>query len=84
MRAVFAREGRVFEPESVVHIEWIFPDRPLSSEIAAVLRVGYLRGADLWHVANARCAARAAPGPAFITLDGRQQAVAAADMGFPI
>ena len=83
MRSVFAQEGRDFGPELLAHIEWIFPDRPLSSEIAAVLRVGYLRGADLWHVANALYAARTFPGLAFITLDRRQQGVASA-LGFTI
>ena len=28
-------------------VEWIHPDRPLTAEIIAALRVGYLRGADL-------------------------------------
>ena len=44
----------------------------------AALRAGYLRGADLWHVA---CALYVAPKPSdvfFITLDERQAEVAAA------
>ncbi len=81
--AVFAREGRELEPESFDNIEWVLPTRPLNPEIAAVLRAGYLRGADLWHVANALYAARTFPGLAFITLDRRQQSVASA-LGFTI
>lgn len=83
VRSVFAREGRDLELGALRDIEWILPTRPLHVEIAAVLQAGYLRGADLWHVANALYAARAMPGLAFITLDQRQQAVAAG-LGFPI
>ena len=63
-------------------ITWVLPDRPLSSEIGRVLSVGYLRGADLWHVA---CALYLADDPAelpFLTLDERQRAVAGG-LGFP-
>ena len=83
VRSVFARERQELDASLLQNIEWIFPDRPLSSEIAAVLQAGYLRGADLRHVANALYAARTMPGLAFITLDQRQQAVAAG-LGFPI
>ena len=79
--AAFAREGLELGPESFDDIEWVLPTRPLHAEIAAVLQVGYLRGADLWHVANALYAARAIPGLAFVTLDRRQQTVAAG-LGF--
>ena len=79
--AAFAREGRELEPEALDGIEWVLPTRPLRAEIAAVLQVGYLRGADLWHVANALYAARSMPGLAFVTLDRRQQTVAV-DLGF--
>ena len=81
VRAAFAREGDEIEPGALDSIRWVIPSRPLHAEIAAVLRVGYLRGADLWHVANALYAARARPGLAFVTPDRRQQAVAAG-LGF--
>ena len=81
VHAAFARERQAFNADFLEGIEWVFPDRPLSSEIAAVLQAGYLRGADLWHVACALYAARTMPGLAFVTLDQRQQSVAAG-LGF--
>ena len=81
VRSVFARERQELDTSLLQNIEWIFPNRSLSSELAAVLQAGYLRGADLWHVPNALYAARTMPGLAFITLDQRQQAVAAS-LGF--
>ena len=81
VRAAFAREGDSLEPGALDSIRWIIPTQPLHAEIAAVLQVGYLRGADLWHVANALYAARTMPGLAFVTLDQRQQTVAAG-LGF--
>ena len=81
LRAAFAREGVEFQESMVGGIEWVLPQRSLAPEIAAVLEVGYLRGADLWHVATALYAA---PDPGellFLTLDDRQNAVAAA-LGF--
>ena len=83
LRSALAREGDTFEPRLLSRIEWVLPSRPLHAEIAAVLQAGYLRGADLWHLANALYAARTMPGLAFITLDQRQQSVAAS-LGFPI
>ncbi|MCY7417022.1 MAG: type II toxin-antitoxin system VapC family toxin [Chloroflexi bacterium] len=61
---------------------WVLPDRALTLEIDAVLAAGYLRGADLWHVA---CALYLSPNPlelTFLTLDGRQSEVAR-NLGFP-
>ncbi len=58
MRAAFAREGRGFDDHSVYGIEWVLPERPLAREIRAVLDVGYLRGADVWHLASALYATR--------------------------
>jgi hypothetical protein len=37
--------------ELLRRIDWVFPDRPLTREYAAVLSAGFLRGADLWHLA---------------------------------
>ena len=84
MRAVFARGGRAFEPPDLLsRIEWVLPTRPLGPELADALRAGYLRGADLWHIATALYAARSVPGLAFVTLDRRQGGVAAA-LGFAV
>ena len=82
VRAVFAREGRAFEPQIVVDVDWILPARPLTPELAAVLEVGYLKGADLWHVATALYATEEMDRITFVTLDRRQESVAAA-LGFP-
>ncbi len=80
-RAGFARERRPFLPSVLRGIGWIFPNRPLGSEFERVLNAGYLRGADLWHVAVALYTASEPGELAFVTLDRRQQAVAAS-LGF--
>ena len=81
MRSALAREGGEFDADPLERVRWVMPTRPLSPEIAAALRVGYLRGADLWHIASALYAAQAMPELAFITLDRRQERVAAG-LGF--
>ena len=81
VRSALARAGNEFDPDLLARIRWVMPTRPLTPEIAAALRVGYLRGADLWHIASALYAAQAMPELAFITLDQRQQRVAAG-LGF--
>ena len=81
LRAVFAREGLDFQPELVAPIEWVLPDRPLATELATILEAGYLRGADLWHVATALYVAPHPDQLVFVTLDDRQRRVAA-EVGF--
>ncbi|HET7712771.1 MAG TPA: hypothetical protein VFL80_12635, partial [Thermoanaerobaculia bacterium] len=55
-------------------ISWVYPDRPLTSEITLVLDEGYVRGADLWHLAAALFV-----DPhrqiGFLTLDARQRQI---------
>ena len=61
---------------------WIAPDRRLTGEIDRALACGYVRGADLWHLA---CALFVTPEPAdlaFVTLDAGQAGVASR-LGFP-
>ena len=59
-------------------IEWIHPDRPLTSEIIAALKLGYLRSVDLWQIAVALYRNERISGTlAFITPGRRQQAVTA-------
>jgi hypothetical protein len=53
----------------------------LSTEITRVLSAGYLRGADLWHVATALYLRTDLPDIDFLTLDQPQRAVAAT-LGF--
>ena len=81
IRSAFAREGRFYSANLVPRITWIYPSRPLSYEIGTVLSVGYLRGADLWHVAAALYQAGDPRELTFVTLDGQQRAVAEA-LGF--
>jgi uncharacterized protein with PIN domain len=62
-------------------LTWVIPNRPLSPEIKRVLEVGYLRGADVWHLACALFLDPAARELSFVTLDSSQRAVAGA-LGF--
>jgi uncharacterized protein with PIN domain len=81
LRAAFLREGIAADGALLGRLSWVLPDRALSVEIGTVLSAGYLRGADLWHLA---CALYLSPDPReleFVTVD-RQQAAVAAIMGF--
>jgi predicted nucleic acid-binding protein len=57
-------------------ITWIYPNRPLSAEFERITALGYLKGADLWHLANALFLAPDGKDLAFVTLDARQKQVA--------
>lgn len=83
LRAAFRRESVLFRERVVESIEWILPDRPLASEFEAVLEAGYLRGADLWHVATALYVSPQRTDLSFLTLDVRQGAAAKA-LGFQV
>ena len=83
LRAAFAREQLEFDAEVLSRIEWVLPDRPLAVELARGLEAGYLRGADLWHIATALYVAPRAEEIGFITLDGPQREVASA-LGFQV
>ena len=76
LRAAFARENLLFHGSVMAGIEWILPNRALAPEYATVLDAGYLRGADLWHVATALYVSPDSGHLPFITLDARQSAVA--------
>jgi hypothetical protein len=74
--ACLAREQAPPELDFLSWMSWVLPDRPLTDEYSRVLAAGYLRGADLWHVA---CAVYMAGDPSavyFVTLDKRQRAIA--------
>lgn len=83
MLSAFAREGRGLDDAYVPRIQWILPTYALTDEIARTLRAGYLKGADLWHVANALYARRDLGDIAFLTLDVRQRSVAR-NLGFSV
>jgi predicted nucleic acid-binding protein len=77
LRAALRREEVSANPADLLtRMSWLLPDRPLTLEFGMVLDAGYLRGADLWHVA---CALFLDPGRrslAFFTLDTRQAGIA--------
>lgn len=57
-------------------ITFVIPDRSLKPEIEKVLKLGYVRGADLWHLS---CACYLEPNPnelCFLSADKRQLEVA--------
>ena len=83
IRAACSRERVAVSERLLANLEWVLPDRPLGQEITAVLAAGYLRGADLWHVAAALYVAPAPGDLTFITRDRRQRTVAAA-LGFQV
>ena len=64
-------------------IQWLYPDRSLRPEMERVLAHGYVRGADLWHLACACFVAAETRELPFLSRDARQRDVAAA-LGFPI
>lgn len=75
------REGREISDAWSASVEYVIVDRPLGPEVSRVLKAGYLRGADCWHLATALYLA-AEPGQlAFVTLDAAQRKVAKA-LGF--
>ncbi len=81
LRVALRREDVPSDTPLLRRISWISPDRPLSREITTVLSAGYLRGADLWHLACALYLATSPRDLPFLTLDERQEMVARA-LGF--
>lgn len=77
LRATLVRESLIGGGESLLaSIAWVLPDRALTPELKRTSRVGYIRGADMWHLA---CALYLSPDPkdlAFATLDSRQGEIA--------
>ncbi len=80
-RSACCRERRALDPKMLDPIEWVIPAHPLSAEIARVLDVGYLRGADCWHLATALFLEPEPGELTFLTLDLRQREIASA-LGF--
>ena len=81
VRSVYKRDGRTFTEDVLSNIDWIIPDSPLSEELDITSQSGYLRGADLWHIATALYMFDEPSEVTFLTLDHRQGEVAAA-LGF--
>jgi predicted nucleic acid-binding protein len=80
--ASLAREGVDTGVPFLSAVAWVLPDRSLGPEIRRVLEHGYVRGADLWHLATALFLADDPEALPFFTLDKRQREVAGA-LGFP-
>jgi predicted nucleic acid-binding protein len=76
LRGAFQREKLEFDEALLDSITWLLPQRALTGEISTVLTAGYLRGADLWHVACALYADDGGGGISFVTMDERQRAIA--------
>ena len=84
LRSALAREGVEDRAEDLLSlVRWVLPNRPLSGEFDRVLSAGYLRGADLWHVATALFLVPDGRGFTFLTLDDRQRDVAGR-LGFKV
>jgi hypothetical protein len=82
-RAACAREGVNGADRMLDAISWVIPDRSLGEEITTILSKGYVRGADLWHLATALYVASEPSSISFVTLDDRQRVVAKA-IGFKV
>ena len=78
-RAAYQRNRQEFNPTAVSEIGWVHPSRSLGPEMATALAAGgYLKGADLWHIAVALYVDASIIGKlSFITLDNRLLGVAA-------
>ena len=84
LRSAMARE-RVEEPADrlLSAITWVHPARRLTPEYERILGRGYLRGADLWHLACALHLREATGELSFLSLDEAQVEVAGM-LGFPL
>ncbi len=84
LRSALIREKVESRGEALLfNIAWIFPNRPLTLEFDRLAAVGYIKGADMWHLANALFLAPDGRDLAFLTLDRRQSEVATT-LGFAL
>jgi predicted nucleic acid-binding protein len=81
-RAALEREETGGGGPLLAALRWVIPDRPLTHELDQIFSVGYLRGADAWHLATALFLVEAAEDLPFLTLDQRQRSLAES-LGFP-
>lgn len=73
LRSALRREELDRSPDELLDlVSWVYPRRPLSDEMAKILAVSYLRGADLWHLAVALALATTLTID-FLSLDIRQR-----------
>lgn len=84
LRSALVRERVPAAPDALLSwITWVYPNRPLTPEFEQIVDAGYLKGADLWHLATALFLAPEGRELTFLTLDARQQRVAA-QLGFAV
>ena len=84
LRSALIRERVSEAPDALLSwVTWVYPNRPLTPEFERIVEAGYLKGADLWHLATALFLAPEGRELTFLTLDGRQQRVAA-QLGFAV
>jgi predicted nucleic acid-binding protein len=75
LRSALQRERVTTDPAGLLSgITWAHPDRTLGAEMLTILAAGYVRGADLWHLAVALFIDPEREID-FLTLDERQGAV---------
>lgn len=84
LRSAFVREkaGRPAEP-LLAWVTWVYANRPLTPEYERITHVGYIKGADMWHLAHALFLAPDGAGLDFMTLDHDQRSVAS-HLGFTV
>ena len=82
-RATASREKVAVDDTALDALRWVQPDRRLTPELKRVLEVGYVRGADAWHLACALYVFAEPDDATFLTLDRRQRA-AAKKLGFAV
>ena len=81
LRSVCAREAQVIDLRLFDQLHTVDQTRSLRDEFIRVLRAGYVRGADCFHLAVALSLAPIPGELTFLTLDKRQRDVAAT-LGF--
>ena len=77
LRSALLREKVEGDGEELLSwMTWVYPNRPLTPEFARIAAAGYLKGADLWHLASALFLAPDPKELTFLTLDSRQGEIA--------
>ncbi len=76
LKSACKREDVLLPQDFLSDISWILPDRALTEEIDRILETGYLRCADLWHLAVALYMSPQPSDASFLSLDRKQLSVA--------
>jgi len=84
LRSALKREAsEEIDEGPLTWVWWVYPSRPLTQEFESVLEKGYLRGADLWHLACALYLREELMEASFLSLD-EKQATVAGSIGFAL